>query len=124
MEQVTNEVDNDLAQVIALADAVRDMRAALSRLEAARDAAIRRHAAQPGVNRVHLARALGIARSRLYGILEPPVVVDEDGRAWVDTELLERADALWDEALWRWDQSGHEGNPDDYFPLDDVVAAE
>lgn len=116
------EEDTDLAQVVALSQGVRDLRDAVESLEAVRDAAIRRHCARPGVNRVHLARALGISRSRLYAILEPPIVTAEDGEEWLDDSAVERADSLWFEAVSRWENSGHEGTPDDYFPLDDVVA--
>lgn len=119
---MSTEKDNDAAQVIALAQAVRDMRAAVESLEAARDAAIRRHCERLEVNRVQLARALGLSRARLYAILEPLVVADEDGRQYPDIDAIERADALWQEAVSRWQESGGEGSPDDYFPLEDVVS--
>ena len=114
---MSTESDREYAQVVALAQAVRDMRAAVDSLEAARDAALRRYCERLEVNRVQLARACGLSRSRLYSILEPSETPDGP-----DVDAIERADALWDEAVSRWHEAGGEGTPDDYFPLDDVVA--
>lgn len=110
---------HDREQVVTLARAVRDMRAALERLEASRDAAIRRYvAANSSVNRSELARDLGLSRTRFYGVLDPQVFRNQDDELDFSFEALDRADALWNAALERWEEAERVGDIDDYFPLD------
>jgi hypothetical protein len=92
---------------VRLSVRLRAARAMAERIEAARDAAIRTAAAS-GVSRVDLARQLGVARSRLYVILEQPADDDGDVFEWLAT--LEEA------AYARWESNGNEGDPDDYWP--------
>lgn len=77
------------------------------RVEAARDAAIRRAAAL-GASRTELARRVGVHRSRLYVVLEEPDT--EDPALW---EWLSEQDDI---AEQRWESNDHEGSVDDYWP--------
>jgi hypothetical protein len=110
----------DLADVQHLQRSVEALRTAVERLEGLRDATIRQHCRDPKVNRSHLAAALGLSRSRLYGILEPPVITDPEDPAygWADEAQAERAEELWDIAIHRWELSGREGDPEDFYPVE------
>jgi hypothetical protein len=76
-------------------------------LEAVRDAAIRRAAAE-GASRADLARQVGISRARLYVVLDEPAEDDFETFTWLqDAEQ---------EAYERWDANDQKGSPDDYWP--------
>ena len=94
-------------EAIALARKLVTARDAAQRMEDARDAAIRR-AASLGAHRDDLARDLHINRSRLFVILNEPDT--EDPALW---EWLDQQEAI---AVERWEASGREGLPDDYWP--------
>lgn len=114
--------DDDRAQVIALAHAVYAMRDALNRLESMRDAAVRRYDRSGRINRAALARDMGMSRSRFYDIVDPEIQLAPDGELdFVDFEAIERADALWEAAIDRWEAADREGDVDDYFPLDQAT---
>jgi DNA invertase Pin-like site-specific DNA recombinase len=102
-EQDTDSVD----EAIRLSERLDEIRAVAKQVEAARDAAIRR-AASEGVSRVQLAKSLGLARSRLYVVLNEPSEDDEDLYEW----LANQEEA----AHERWFANGQEGAPDDYWP--------
>jgi len=122
MTDLSTEQDTlpDLADVQHLQRSVESLRIAVERLEGLRDATIRQHCRDPKVNRSHLAAALGLSRSRLYGILEPPAITDPDDPAhgWADEAQAERAEELWDIALGRWENAGRDGDPEDYYPVE------
>jgi DNA invertase Pin-like site-specific DNA recombinase len=105
--QDTTAVEEAVALAIGLSVRTRSAREMAERVEAARDAAIRR-ATSLGVNREEFARQLGIARSRLYVVMNEP---NED-----DPELWEWLAQMDDLALDRWHQNDEEGSPDDYWP--------
>lgn len=112
--------DPDLQQLAALSRAVLEMRSALGRVEDARSALVRRLDGQ-GVNRTLMADVAGVARSRIWQIINPVERLDGHGEIEPDFELLEFADDLWEHAVAQWDENDRAGSPDDYFPVDALL---
>jgi hypothetical protein len=116
--------ERELEELRTLGSAIRDTRAALARLESLRDAKVRHLDTLRIVPRTQIAEVLGVSRGRVWTLLNPEAVVDEDGRVIdVDTDLIEFGQMLFDTAHDEWEAAGFVGRPDDYFPIDAVLRA-
>jgi len=109
--------DPQLAQLASLSRAIVELRSALARVEDSRDALIRRLDGA-ATNRTLIADVAGLTRGRVWQIINPTYRGELDEDAEPDFELLEFADRLWEHAVDQWMESGREGSPDDYFPID------
>lgn len=109
-----------LAELRAVSDALAELRRTVRSVERVRNLVVNRLRVE-GFSAQNLADELGVARSRLYQILEEPDRSDPDtdpaAFQWFEHVFSE----AWDEAQIDWQADGCVGDPESYFPLERLL---
>jgi len=104
-------------QLSTLAGAIDSLRDQLHAAEAVRDS-LMRDMRREGYSAIKLAALAGLVRSRAYQIFEGPL--PEDDQVYAD--MAERIEDAWQEACQLYFDSDGSGTPDDFFPLERLLA--
>lgn len=114
---MSNNLELEMEQLRAISASVVEMRSVLSRLEIYRNETIRRLRAE-GYSAIKLAKVSELGRAMIYVILDGP---RPDADDFEYAELSERIDGGWERALHDWEQTGFDGELEDYFPLEALL---
>ena len=115
---MTTQVDMRAQQLATIAATVENLRDQAEIAESVRDNLIREMRAE-GYSAIKLAELTGVVRSRIYVILEN-LSPDADDYEYV--EMSERIEDAWQYAVQRWMESDGTGEPEDFFPLEQLLA--
>lgn len=117
---MTNALDGELRRLRTVVHSIDKLREAVAGLERVRNESVRR-LYREGTAAVEIARQADIVRSRVYQIITRPEP-DEDGELFADEwEWEQRFDDAMLIAHEEWHRAGGEGDPEDYFPLEDLL---
>lgn len=105
-------------QLVAVAAAVDALREQLDAAAAVRDNLVR-EMRQEGYPAIQIASLMGMNRARVYQIMVEPLPQDDDD---VYAQMSERIEDAWQEACQLWAESDGSGTPDDFFPLERLLA--
>ena len=115
---MSSELDLQVEHLRSLSTTINQLREVLSNVEAIRGD-LMRQMKREGYPAIQLASVADVSRARAYQIFDElgPDADDSDY-----AEMAERLDEAWEHALQTWLNSGEQGTPDDYFPLEALLA--
>ena len=116
---MNTSLDMRAEQLSTVAGAIDDLRDQLHAAEMVRDTLMRDMRLE-GYSAIKLSKLAGLVRSRTYQILEGPLPQDDE----VYAAMAERIEDAWQYACDQWFESDRDGSttPDDYFPLERLLA--
>lgn len=115
---MTKQLDMRAEQLVTVSGAIDALRGQIKAAESVRDS-LMREMRREGYSAIKLAKLAGLVRQRAYQIFEGPLPEDDDQ---VYADMFERIEDAWQEAVQLWMESDGSGTPDDYFPLERLLA--
>lgn len=115
---MSTELDLQVEHLRSLTATITSLRELLANVEARRDV-VMRQMRRDGYPAIRLAQEADVSRARAYQIFEG---LGPDADDWDYQSLAERLDLAWDSALHEWIERGEQGSPDDFFPLESLLA--
>lgn len=115
---MSSQLDLQIEHLRSLSITINELREILSNVEGLRGE-LMREMKREGYPAVELASVADVSRARAYQIFdEPGPDADDDEYA----EMAQRLEGAWEYAVESWAQHGEAGTPDDFFPLDVLLA--
>jgi len=115
---MSNELDLRVEHLRSLSITISELREMVSHVEAIRGK-LMREMRREGYTAIALAETAEVSRARAYQIFDE-LGPDADDNDYAD--MAERLDEAWDFAVQDWVEHNEDGTPDDYFPLEVLLA--
>jgi len=114
---MSTALDDWITRLVGSATTAEAAVVAADRLVEYRDRVIR-EARAAGVSAITIAKMTGLARSRIYQVLEGPGPHDDP---WDHETFAQEMDDRWTESFYEWERHDHQGDVSDYFPLPEAL---